>query len=222
MNVLILITMTNYNCEGKIKQLTDKYKELSDISGLPTKVDRLRVDGYRKVNINKPETLSLDINSKINNKVSKTFVENIKGQNFVEKIKKYESKIFKNDHETAIIIEENGDVYKFHGSNDYVNIDCNYKNAIITHNHPTFKDEIGGSFSEEDFKLLVNHQNIKQLRAVDEKYTYVTNVLKKVEAKDYKNALMKVIPLESEDFKHLIFTELQKEGLVEYERTIRK
>lgn len=44
--------MTNYNCEGKIKQLTDKSKELSDISGLPTKVGRLRVDGYRSVNGN--------------------------------------------------------------------------------------------------------------------------------------------------------------------------
>ena len=42
-----------YRCQEKISQLTNKYKELSDISGLPTKVDRLRVDGYRKVSINK-------------------------------------------------------------------------------------------------------------------------------------------------------------------------
>ena len=39
-----------YRCQEKIEQLTNKYKELSDISGLPTKIDRLRVDGYRKVN----------------------------------------------------------------------------------------------------------------------------------------------------------------------------
>lgn len=38
-----------YRCQEKIRQLTDKYKELSDISGLPTKVDRLRVDGYRTI-----------------------------------------------------------------------------------------------------------------------------------------------------------------------------
>ena len=38
-----------YHCQEKIRQLTDKYKELSDISGLPTKVDRLRVDGYRTI-----------------------------------------------------------------------------------------------------------------------------------------------------------------------------
>ncbi len=38
-----------YHCQTKIRQLTDKYKELSDVSGLPTKVERLRVDGYRRV-----------------------------------------------------------------------------------------------------------------------------------------------------------------------------
>ena len=37
-----------YHCQEKIEQLTNKYKELSDASGLPTKIDRLRVDGYRK------------------------------------------------------------------------------------------------------------------------------------------------------------------------------
>ena len=44
-----------YRCQEKIEQLTNKYKELSDISGLPTKIDRLRVDGYRKININKKD-----------------------------------------------------------------------------------------------------------------------------------------------------------------------
>lgn len=41
-----------YNCQEKIEQLTNKYKELSDISGLPTKIDRLRVDGYRTISGN--------------------------------------------------------------------------------------------------------------------------------------------------------------------------
>jgi len=35
--------------QQKITQLTQKYKELSDISGLPTKMQRLRVENYRKV-----------------------------------------------------------------------------------------------------------------------------------------------------------------------------
>ena len=37
--------------QGKINQLMDKYVELSNISGLPTKMERLRVDGYKPVPI---------------------------------------------------------------------------------------------------------------------------------------------------------------------------
>lgn len=37
--------------QQKITQLTNKYKELSDLSGLPTKVNRLRVSGYRKTKV---------------------------------------------------------------------------------------------------------------------------------------------------------------------------
>lgn len=39
--------------QTKIRQLTEKYKQLSDISGLPTKVERMRVPGYKRVAINK-------------------------------------------------------------------------------------------------------------------------------------------------------------------------
>lgn len=35
--------------QQRITQLTHKYKELSDISGLPTKMQRLRVSGYKRV-----------------------------------------------------------------------------------------------------------------------------------------------------------------------------
>jgi hypothetical protein len=35
--------------QQKITQLTKKYKELSDVSGLPTKMQRLRVSGYKRV-----------------------------------------------------------------------------------------------------------------------------------------------------------------------------
>lgn len=44
-----------YHCQEKIRQLTDKYYDLRKVSGLPTKIDRLRVDGYRKININKKD-----------------------------------------------------------------------------------------------------------------------------------------------------------------------
>ena len=39
--------------QQKITQLTHKYKELSDVSGLPTKIERMRVSQYRRVNASK-------------------------------------------------------------------------------------------------------------------------------------------------------------------------
>jgi hypothetical protein len=39
--------------QQKITQLTRKYKELSDVSGLPTKMERMRVSGYKRVSVAK-------------------------------------------------------------------------------------------------------------------------------------------------------------------------
>lgn len=39
--------------QAKITALTQKYKELSDISGLPTRMQRMRVADYRRINIEK-------------------------------------------------------------------------------------------------------------------------------------------------------------------------
>lgn len=41
------------NAQRKITELTHKYKQVSDISGLPYKKDRLRVSNYKRVNPNK-------------------------------------------------------------------------------------------------------------------------------------------------------------------------
>lgn len=39
--------------QKKISQLNKKYKELSVVSGLPTKIDRMRVSGYKRINVKK-------------------------------------------------------------------------------------------------------------------------------------------------------------------------
>jgi len=39
--------------QSKITQLTRKYNDLSNVSGLPTKIDRMKVSNYRRVNISK-------------------------------------------------------------------------------------------------------------------------------------------------------------------------
>lgn len=41
------------NAQRKITELTHKYKQISDVSGLPYKRDRLRVSNYKRVNPNK-------------------------------------------------------------------------------------------------------------------------------------------------------------------------
>ena len=39
--------------QQKITQLTHKYKQLSDVSGLPTRMERMRVGGYKRTNVAK-------------------------------------------------------------------------------------------------------------------------------------------------------------------------
>lgn len=39
--------------QRKIRQITKKYKELCEVSGLPTKMDRMRVSGYKRINVAK-------------------------------------------------------------------------------------------------------------------------------------------------------------------------
>lgn len=41
--------------QSKITQLTRKYKQLSDVSGLPTKMERMRVSGYKRVKVDIPK-----------------------------------------------------------------------------------------------------------------------------------------------------------------------
>lgn len=43
--------------QQKITQLTNKYKELSGVSGLPTKMERMRVSGYRRTKVNTPKNI---------------------------------------------------------------------------------------------------------------------------------------------------------------------
>lgn len=45
-------------CQTKIRQLTEKYNELSKVSGLPPKANRLSVSGYRSIRYKEPEIIS--------------------------------------------------------------------------------------------------------------------------------------------------------------------
>lgn len=53
-----------YKSQKKINALTDKYKELSDVSGLRAKTERLRVSGYHKVKVSNQKDDLLKDNKK--------------------------------------------------------------------------------------------------------------------------------------------------------------
>lgn len=86
-------------------------------------------------------------------------------------VKRIERDIVEDVIENAYTILKNGDVLRFAGTNDYVDIpkDLDLTNAIITHNHPI--TETHYSLSEDDI-LLFLQRNVKELRGIDKDYTY--------------------------------------------------
>ena len=85
---------------------------------------------------------------------------------------KYEKDMVKQDYETAIVILQNGEIYKVDGKKGAVNpyvIGKSLKRAYITHNHPMSETEY--TFSNEDLNLFIN-EDLEYLRGCDEKYIY--------------------------------------------------
>ena len=83
------------------------------------------------------------------------------------------------------MIEESGDVYRFDGFSDCVNINNDYNNVIITHNHSDLEEKLGGSFGKDEFNLLLKHQEIKESRVIDGKYSYIIRTLKPLKESNY-------------------------------------
>lgn len=113
-----------YHCQRKIRQLTDKYKELSDVSGLPTKVERLRVDGYRKVKSS-------------NNKNKNNYIDIT--QEWLDKAKTNNYKILDNNY-----FEYEGIKYEVDGKN--VVLDYSEKEKAIA-------EWLGSSFGGEVYMI---------------------------------------------------------------------
>ena len=203
-------------CNKKVKEWRLRTKEFTEKYNLKRDFTR------EYVNDKSVENLSINQNTTDNKEVFKEYLGNIPKKDFVKTIERYENEIVDQSVENAIIIEENGDVYRFIGSRDYVNITGNFKNAIITHNHIGLDDELGGSFGKDDFNLLVRHQDIRELREVDEKYLYTMKTLVKIKESDYDDAYRSVRLIDDDDYKHLVMKILNDKGLIKYERTIRK
>ena len=101
------------------------------------------------------------------------FVERIKTKDFDKKLVEYEKSIMNEDVENMYVIQPNGNVYHFVGTNENVNADdVDLTDAIVTHNHP--KNKTNYSFSNLD-RILFNKNKISRFRGIDYKYIYEMN-----------------------------------------------
>lgn len=156
-----------YHCQEKISQLTQKYKELSNVSGLPTKVERLRVEGYKKVS--KKENISL-------------FNDNIITNDFKNKNKNVETLIIY-DLKTRdkIYTTTNNKRNTVGDLRAGVIFATSKPNSLATaHNHPS-----NTSFSLKDIMTFNRFKSIDSLFVETKEYTYylTKNNIRKVKSK---------------------------------------
>lgn len=180
----------------KINLLTSKYAQLSKASGLPTKMERMQVGGFRRVKEKSPLTKAVNggiIKSKENILPSsaKTSKEILREKTLVSpQSKKQGSELFAeekhkallqheqilngNRYETAVIYDEAGEVlFKKKGNADSVTFTKNellrMKGKIVTHNHPN-----NSVLSTADIDIL-RKTKAAEMRASTTFGTYVIN-----------------------------------------------
>lgn len=159
-----------YHCQEKIEQLTQKYYDLSKASGLPTKIDRLRVDGYRHIKIEKYTNL---------------FEDNILENDF---------KNLNNDVEHMIIYDANTGNKKLQITSNskksvgnlkaYTMLLTSKKSSLsIAHNHPS-----NSSFSFRDIETFNTYKSIDSIIVKTDKYLYYLekNGINKIKPKNLK------------------------------------
>lgn len=91
----------------------------------------------------------------------------------VDILRQYESIIVEQDYETAIVVTNDGDIYKIDGDTNGVRFDGlsekKLYRAFVTHNHPLNSTHY--SFSKYDISAAINNE-FSVLRGVDFKYEY--------------------------------------------------
>lgn len=159
-------------------------------------------------------------NNNIGGRGKGTFIEKIKQEEIPQKLKEYEEEIRNQSIEYGILIDENGNVFAYTGDEENISIlDRSLDNTIITHNHPEI-----ASFGKDDYVLLYDNPNIKELRAVDKEYTYSLK-LKKPLDKTYTNIYNQsgdIMMNTGEENQHCVMLKLKELGYIEYDRTRKK
>ncbi|MDO5003604.1 MAG: hypothetical protein Q4E39_05210 [bacterium] len=155
-----------YHCQEKIRLLTNKYNDLHKVSGLPTKIDRLRVEGYKKLNISKS-----------------LFSDNIITRDFKNKSKKVESMIIYDMKTRKKIYTTTSNKRSVVGDLKAYGIFATAKpNSLATaHNHPS-----NTSFSKKDIMTFNKFKSIDSLFVETDDYTYylIKNNIQRIESKN--------------------------------------
>lgn len=128
--------------QRNITALTRKYKELSEASGLPTKMDRMRVSGYKRTAIKQPTKIDYDFKI-INNENNETLynkmlnnAENVKNNMPNEQLtamKHYAGRGFKEINETLVYGEPKSG-YELYNNVNEINYDIEQMDEIMKNN----------------------------------------------------------------------------------------
>lgn len=163
--------------QTRITQLTTKYKQLCNVSGLPDRLStRASVSGYKRTKINKKPSIvkfKNEVDFTKNDHPKPVLLEKIEPKQIDQRITYYEDLIRKSDIENAIVVTKNNEVYQCFGNKDNVwpDIDLPDKleNAVVTHNH--LKEKTSFTFSNDDISFFEKNK-LKKLRGTDYKYVY--------------------------------------------------
>ncbi|MMZ60303.1 Phage Mu protein F like protein [compost metagenome] len=157
----------------------------------------------------------------------------------IESISKYidnaEQVISKMPDEHAVVASRSGEIFHIRGDTSTVNPALigkkKLQGAIVTHNHPNYIGEAGGSFSSDDIVFFFSYA-LAELRVVDSEFQYSMKTTSKVDLSieaiselilqaklNAEEAITLEEAIEGYDIKHLTMKQLIKliQGLL-YER----
>ena len=139
-----------------------------------------------------------------------------------KKVRGYERSIIGLQNESSYVITQSGRVLNFSGNSYQVDIPewLNLSNEIVTHNHPL--KETNYSLSERDIVFFLNRE-LKELRGVDETYTYYVRRTRKIkfDINELKEDF-KTFKLEALDLAKLDKLDMDKDGFDYINRKLSK
>lgn len=159
------------HCDNKIRQLSEKYHDLSKASGLPTKLERLQVEGYRQ--------------STNEDKYSNLFEDNILDKDFRNLNRDVEHMIIYNANTGDKILQfTNNEKGKVGSVKAYTTMLTAKKNSLtVAHNHPS-----NSSFSYKDIETFNKFKSIDSIIVKTDDYLYYLqkNGINKIKQEDLK------------------------------------